>query len=489
MSFLNTPFFGLTLYLLIVLTVGILTWGLNRTKEDFIIGSRRLGAWVIALSERTAGESAWLILGLSGAVFWLGKGELWTVFGCVAGIILSWLAIAKQLRVKSEEYGAITLPEYFYRRAGKHGNLVRVLSMLIIVFFFSFYVGAQFVGAGKVLNVTFGFSYFWGMVIGAIVIVAYTMMGGFFAVCWTDVVQAVSMIITLVGLPIVGLILITNQGLDISAALEATRHTADWFGGRTSWAALALVMGGLSWGLGYLGQPHLVTKFMAIRKAEEVRRARIIAIVWTILAYSGAVLVGIVGIVLVKHQWISEAQLANAAGQFDGERILPVLTNLLFPAWLAGILISGAVAAMMSTADSQLLVATSAVVEDFYSRALGKTLSPQRMVLFSRFVTVVVGVVGFGLALTTKDLIYKVVSYAWTGVGSSFGPALLLSLHWKRTNATGIIAGMLTGALTTIVWTEIRTLDAALSARVISFALAFLAVFVGTLLGKSSEQS
>ncbi|MBM3324520.1 MAG: sodium/proline symporter, partial [Calditrichaeota bacterium] len=182
------------------------------------------------------------------------------------------------------------------------------------------------------------------------------------------------------------------------------------------------------------------------------------------------------------------AQLANAAGQFDGERILPVLTNFLFPAWFAGILISGAVAAMMSTADSQLLVATSAVVEDFYSRALGKTLSPNRMVLFSRLVTVAVGIVGFGLALTTKDLIYKVVAYAWTGLGASFGPALLLSLHWKRANATGIIAGMLAGALTTIVWTEIRALDAILSVRAVSFGSAFLAVFLGSLLGKSSEQ-
>jgi sodium/proline symporter len=486
---MNTPVLGLIIYLILVLTVGILTWRLNRTKEDFIIGGRRLGSWVIALSERTAAESSWLLLGLSGAVFWLGKGELWTVFGCVVGAIFSWQVIARKLRIRSEEYGAITLPEYFYKRAGTHGNIVRVISMLIIVFFFSFYVGAQFIGAGKVLNVTFGFPYLAGMIVGAFVIIIYTMMGGFFAICLTDVVQAVLMILTLVVLPILGLILIANHGLDISAALAATRNTASWFDARTSWQAAALAIGGLSWGLGYMGQPHLITKFMAIHKPEQVQQGKTVAIVWTILAYAGAVFIGIVGIVIVKNHLIPDASLLDAAGQIDKERILPVLTNFLFPAWFAGILISGAVAAMMSTADSQLLVATSTVVEDFYSRALGKKLSPSRMVLFSRLVTVIVGVFGFFLALTTTDLIYKMVSYAWSGLGSSFGPAMLLSLHWKRTNATGIIAGMLTGSLTTIVWTEIPGLNEMLSVRAVSFGLAFLAVIVGSLLGKEANRS
>ncbi|MBU1707290.1 sodium/proline symporter, partial [bacterium] len=394
--------------------------------------------------------------------------------------------IAKKLRVKSEEYGAITLPEYFYKRAGAHGNIVRVISMLIIVFFFSFYVGAQFIGAGKVLNVTFGFPYFWGMVVGAVVIVVYTMMGGFFAICLTDVVQAILMILTLVVLPVLGLVLIANHGIDISAALAVTRNTASWFDSRHGWQAAALAIGGLSWGLGYMGQPHLITKFMAINKSEDIGQGKIIAIVWTILAYGGAVLIGIVGITIMQGHLIPESSLLDAAGQIDKERILPVLTNFLFPAWFAGILISGAVAAMMSTADSQLLVATSTVVEDFYSRALGKKLDPSKMVLFSRVVTVLVGVFGFILALTTKDLIYKMVSYAWSGLGSSFGPAMLLSLHWKRTNATGIIAGMLTGALTTIIWTEIPALNAMLSVRAVSFGLAFIAVIMGSLLSKNT---
>ncbi|MFZ5434701.1 MAG: sodium/proline symporter [Calditrichota bacterium] len=484
METLNTPVLGLIVYLIAVLAVGALTWGRNRTKEDFIIGSRRLGSWVIALSERTAAESAWLILGLSGAVYWIGMGEMWTVFGCVTGIILSWILIAKPLRTESERLGAITLPEYFAQRAGSHAQAVRIISTLIIVFFFSFYVGAQFVGSSKVMNVTFSIPPLWGMAIGAVVIIVYTMMGGFLAVCLTDVVQAVLMIVTLVGLPIVGLIVIATNGLDIGAALAATRQTSDFFNGKLSWEAAALAIGGLSWGFGYMGQPHLVTKFMAIRRPEDIRRGRSIAIVWTFLAYGGAVLCGIVGITLLHHGQLSAGLLQDAAGVADAERVLPVLADYLFPAWFAGILISGAVAAMMSTADSQLLVATSAVVEDFYSRTLRRSLSHGGMVLFSRLVTVAVGVFGFALAMTTTDLIYKMVSYAWAGLGSAFGPALVLALYWKRTNAAGIIAGMLTGAISTVVWTEIPALNTVISVRVVSFILAFIAVIVGTSLSR-----
>jgi len=486
---LDTPLLGLILYLTLVLVVGAFTWRMNRTKEDFIIGGRRLGGWVIALSERTAAESAWLILGLSGAVFWIGMGEMWTVIGCVTGIILSWILIARPLRVESERFGAITLPEYFAQRAGSHAQLVRVVSTLIIVFFFSFYVGAQFVGSSKIMNVTFGVPSLWGMAIGALVIVVYTMMGGFLAVCFTDVVQAILMIVTLVGLPIVAFIAILSGGVDLCAALESTRHAADFFGGKLSWEAAALVIGGLSWGFGYMGQPHLVTKFMAIRRPEDIRRGRAIAIVWTFLAYGGAVLCGVAGITLVFHGNISESLLAGANGQVDAERILPVLASYLFPAWFAGILISGAVAAMMSTADSQLLVATSAVVEDFYSRTLRRSLSPRAMVLLSRFVTVFVGIVGFALAMTTKDIIYKMVSYAWAGLGSSFGPALVLSLYWRRTNAAGILAGMITGTVITVVWTEIALLNSLISVRAVSFIAAFLAVILGTLAGRSNTST
>jgi sodium/proline symporter len=477
---MNSPILGLIVYLILIAGVALWTWGMNSTKEDFILGGRKLGAWVIAFSERTAAESSWLILGLSGALFALGMVEIWTVLGCVSGIIFYWFVVARKLRVLSETYGAITLPEYFFQFCGPQGQAVRVISMLIIAFFFSFYVSAQFLGAGKVLEVTFGLQASIGMPLAALIVVLYTMMGGFTAVCFTDVVQAVLMIITLVVLPIVGLILISNQGLDIGAAMAATGNTASLTGGKAGWAGAAAIIGGLSWGFGYMGQPHLVTKFMAINSPNAIKTSRNVAIVWTLLAYLGAALVGVVGITLVHYQLVpTEGLIGNDA---DPERILPVLASFLFPAWMAGILIAGAVAAMMSTADSQLLIATSTIVEDFYSRALNKKISQRSLVVMSRVVTVLVGLAAFGLALASDELIYDVVTLAWAGLGSSFGPALVLSLHWKRMNGVGVVASMVVGAVSTVAWKWIPGLDAVVSVRFASFALAIAAAVIAALL-------
>jgi len=473
---MNSAYIGLTAYLLVIAAVGAWTWRMNRTKEDFILGGRKLGAWVIAFSERTAAESAWLILGLSGALYSTGLVEIWTVIGCVSGIVFYWLVIARRLRVISEEYGAITLPEYFFRFCGRHGQAVRVVSMLIITFFFAFYVAAQFIGAGKMLNATFGIDPGWGMPLAAAVVVVYTMMGGFTAVCYTDVVQAILMLITLVAMPVLGLIVIAHGDLDIGAAMAATGDTASWTGGKAGWAGAAAVIGGLSWGLGYMGQPHLVTKFMAIKSPDAIRTGRAVAIVWTILAYGGAALVGIVGITLVHYAQVPTDGLVGDGA--DPERILPVLASAMFPLWIAGVLISGAVAAMMSTADSQLLITTSTIVEDFYSRALKKEIGQRQLVLMSRLVTIGVGVAAYLLAVASDDLIYDVVSLAWAGLGSSFGPSILLSLHWRRMTGAAVLASMITGAVSTAAWKWIPGLDGLISVRFASFALATLVAII-----------
>lgn len=485
MDLFNSPLLGLVIYLVLIAGVAVWTFGKNTTKDDFILGGRKLGAWVIALSERTAAESAWLILGLSGALYAVGMLEIWTVLGCVLGIIFYWITVARKLRVISETYGAITLPEYFFRFCGKWGQHVRVISMLIICFFFSFYVAAQFIAAGKVLDATFGIDAHWGMLLAALVVIVYTMMGGFTAVCMTDVVQAVLMIITLVLMPIVGLIFINSEGLDVVTAMKATGQTASLTAGKTGWAGAAAIIGGLSWGLGYMGQPHLVTKFMAINNPDGIKIGRKVAITWTLLAYLGATLIGIVGITLV-HNGILPANDVTSLGS-DPERILPVLANFLFPAWIGGILIAGAVAAMMSTADSQLLIATSTIVEDFYSKVLKRRVTQKQLVLFSRVATVGVGLAGFNLACMSDDLIYDVVSLAWAGLGASFGPAVLLSLHWKRMTGFGVLASMITGAVSTAAWKWIPGLDDIISVRFVSFALATAAAVVFSLLSKPRE--
>jgi sodium/proline symporter len=469
----SNPFIlgGFFLYLLAILIIGIQTCRRNKSQEDFFLAGRSLGPWVTAFSERASGESSWLLLGLPGMGLVIGMGEIWTCLGCIAGIIFSWYIISYKLRVDTEMYQALTLPEYFTSRTGDSSRIISVVSSLIIVFFFTFYVSAQFSGAGKVLNVTFGISHTNGVLIGALFILFYTIMGGFLAVAWTDLIQGIIMIGTLVILPLAGLVEIYSHHGSITSSLnQSGTNLMHLFNQKSGWLAMFYVLGGLSWGLGYMGQPHLLSRFMAIRNPEKLRQSRSIAIAWAIPAFFGALAIGLVG-----------ASLYGSGLFDDPEKIMPYMATQLLPGWVAGIFISGAIAAMMSTADSQLIVATSAITEDFFHSVFKITLSPGKMVLLSRLTVLAVGVVAMIMGLKQKDLVFKIVSYAWSGLGASFGPALLLSLYWKRTSKAGVLAGMLTGSLGTIIWSRIAILDAVITHRLASWVLAIIAVTIFSL--------
>lgn len=463
---MNSPLFGLILYLIAVGVVAAFTFNKSKDLADYVLGGRKLGPWVIALSERASGESAWLLVGLPGAVLAAGMLELWTVIGTVSGILFSWFFVAYRLRVESERYDALTLPEFFSKRFGDDDNVLRILSSVIITFFFTFYVAAQFAGAGKVLNVTFGLAPTTGMILGAVVIVGYTIAGGFLAVAWTDVVQAIIMFGTLVIIPIVGLIELGGfAGLQAGLS-KVNPDLVSVFGGKTGFAALAAVLGGASWGLGYVGQPHLVVRFMALDSAESVKRGRAIAAGWSFPALFGALLLGLVGLALYGNVFD------------DVEKLMPYMATQLLPGWLAGIFISGAIAAMMSTADSQLLVTSSVLSEDVYRRFLHPRAGQARLVAVGRWITVGVGVLAFGMALSSQKLVFALVSFAWSGLGASFGPALLAALWWPKTSRAGVIAGMVTGTVVTVLWAKVPFLAALVTERVSSFALAALAVLV-----------
>ncbi len=458
---------GFIVYLVFILVVGFFTYRINKNHRDYFIADRKLNPWVVAFSERASGESAWVLLGLPGAAYAIGLLEFWSALGCVLGIMAYWLVIAKKLREESESVDAITLPDFFAQKSQSHSKAIRITAVLIIFFFFTFYLAAQFNGAGKVLNVTFGIPHTLGIVIGTLVIVFYTMMGGFFAVAWTDLIQGIIMIGALVLLPLVGFIEILERHGDIGAAVTAQGPVfASFTGGKTGWAGAAVIISGLSWGLGYFGQPHLLTRFMSINQSKNIKISRRIAYAWAIPAFTGAFLIGLVGLAYY------------GAGAFeDIEAIMPALANDLLPAWLAGIFVSGAIAAMMSTADSQLLVITSSVIEDLYHKTFERnTVSEKLLLRYGRIITVVVGLFGFIIAVTSEDLIYELVSYAWSGLGASFGPALLLVLWWKRTSASGVLAGMIAGTITTIIWSNIPEWDAIISVRLMSWVTSLLTI-------------
>ena len=460
------------LYLVFLIGVGYKTMAFNKSQEDYLLAGRKLGPWVTALSERASGESAWLLLALPGAAISVGLGEAWTVIGITLGIIASWYLIAERLRKETEKYDALTIPEYLHRKYQDNSNVIRLFSAVIIAFFFTFYVSAQFHASGKVINSLFGLSPVNGIIIGAAVIISYTLMGGFFAVAWTDLLQGILMIGTLVILPIAGFLELQGSEYTLSDdLLQIGESNASFTMGRGGLAAVSVILGGLSWGLGYLGQPHLVIRYMAIRNPIDVKKARTIAILWALPGITGAFLIGLVALNYYGPEYFN---------YFDVEQAMPLLALELLPPVFAGLLISGAVAAMMSTADSQLLVSTSAITEDFIHQYLGINISNKALVRLSRFTIVILGLFAFGIAYLSElqqRNIFGVVSYAWSGLGSAFGPALLLSLWWSDTTRKGIIAGLLTGFLTTIIWAN-TDLKLIVTERLVSFVFAFLMVVI-----------
>ena len=468
-------------YLLFLIVVGLMSIKYNKSQEDYLLAGRRLGPWVTAFSERASGESAWLLLALPGAAISVGLGEVWTVVGITLGIIASWSLIAEKLRIETEKYAALTIPGYLHKKYNDNSNIIRLFSSVIIAFFFLFYVSAQFHASGKVINTLFGLSSINGIIIGAIVIIFYTLMGGFFAIAWTDLLQGILMIGTLVILPIVGIIELQNHERTIYEVLnQVGESNSSYTMGRSGLAAVSVVLGGLSWGLGYLGQPHLVIRYMAIKNPKDINKAKLIAILWALPGISGAFLIGLVAL----NYFGPDFFIIN-----DVEQAMPLLATELLPPIFAGLLISGAVAAMMSTADSQLLVSTSAITEDFIHQFLGLNLSDKTLLLINRITIIILGIIAFCIAIFsefTGKNIFGVVSYAWSGLGSSFGPVLVLSLWWNKTTRKGVIAGLLVGFFSTIIWanTDLRLI---VSERLVSFVFAFIVVILVSSLDKEKS--
>jgi sodium/proline symporter len=471
------------IYLVLVIVIGLVASRSMKSQSEFLLGGQNIPGWMITISERASGESAWLLLGLTGAALSVGLGEIWTVIGCVGGILFLWFFVGERVRRELDRYDAITVPEFLSQRFNDPGNSIRWVASLIIVFFFSFYVAAQMVGAGKILQKTGIITdawpaitpELWGIILGAVIVIGYTLLGGFRAVVWTDLLQGLIMIFALVALPIVGLIELQGEHGSIGEALALVGpEKASWLGGKSGLAAVSMILGGLAWGLGYMGQPHLLVRFMALPAASEVRKWRWLAGSWTVLAYGGAFMIGLIGLALY------------GGGFFEGdpEKIMPTLATALMPGWLAGVIISGAVAAMMSTADSQLLVVTSAFSEDISNRIMGRKLSPAGQVALSRLVTFVVGGLAFLLAIGSRETVYGMVSYAWSGLGASFGPVILLMVTWRRFNRQAALGTLLTGTLTTVIWKQFGALDGAVSHRLVAWVLALL---VGLLITARSK--
>jgi sodium/proline symporter len=433
----------------------LILWGIYqgrkvRTGKDFAIAGRSLPGWAAALSERATGESSWALLGLPGAAYAMGLTEIWTAVGCVAGIVTAWTVLAWRLRDEAEKYNVSTFTEFLAAKHGKNGAILRMISSFVIVFFFFFYVGAQFLGGGKTLHTLFGIEPWVGAIITAGIIVPYTVYGGFQSVVYTDVIQAVLMIVTLVIGPIAGIAYLMNHNdlyaSGISDALVKAGGTyTSITGAAKGFGAGLLIAGGFSWFFGYLGgQPQLSVRFMAIKDARQAKKARNIGIIWTFVAYTGALMIGWIGLAIF-----------GPAGLSDPEYVMPKVILTLFHPLFAALLISGAIAAMISTADSLLILSATELSESILKKnrqeddegTAGRTLRRHRIT------TAILAVVALALSyFSPSDLIFTIVSYVWAGIGCTFSVVVLFSLFWKRFHSRAAIITVIAGMIFTIIW-------------------------------------
>jgi len=440
--------FSIVVYMLGMLLIGLAAYKRTSDLEDYMLGGRGLGPIVTALSAGAADMSGWLLLGLPGSMYLAGLSAGWIVVGLTIGAYFNWLYVAPRLRTYTEvSNNSITIPDFLENRFKDGSRILRIVSAVVIIVFFTFYTSSGMVSGGVLFETAFGMNYTTGVIISAGIVLIYTSAGGFLAVSWTDAVQGLIMVIALLLVPAVAIANLGGPGITFESISAIDPTLLKVFEGTTVIGIISL----LAWGLGYFGQPHIIVRFMAITSVKEIKSARRIGISWMIFSVCGAMFTGLVGIAYLNG--IGQPLTAETA-----ETVFIVLAENLFPSVIVGFLLAAILAAVMSTISSQLLVTSSALTEDIYKAFFKKNASDKELVNVGRLAVVGVSVVAFLLALNPSDTILNLVGYAWAGFGAAFGPVILLSLYWKRMTKWGALAGMVAGAVTVIVWEMIESM-------------------------------
>jgi sodium/proline symporter len=460
-------------YLLLVISVGVVAFIATRNLSDYVLGGRRLGGAVAALSAGASDMSSWLLMGLPGAVYWFGVRQIWVSLGLTLGAYICWRTIAKRLRVYSEVANdSVTLPAYLDNRFRDHTKCIRMIAAIATLIFFTFYIAAGLYAGGILLSSTFGLDYFEALWVGAIIIMAYTSIGGFLAVSWTDFFQGNLMLLCLLLVPFFA---IESSG-GCEAGLKKIVVVNPQYLAWTEGLSLAKLISLTSWGLGYFGMPHILVRFMAVKTVKEIPLARRVCIGWMTLSLIGAILVGVVGAI---HFW--DYPLANR------ETVFMELSKQVFPSWIMGIILAAILSSSMCAIDSQMLAASSALTEDFYRTILRKNATQRELIWVGRITVVFIAVIAIYVARKPSQSIMDLVAFAWAGLGATFGAAVVLSLYWKRMTRNGAVAGMLLGGLTVIVWRALGLSD--LMYEILPGVMAsYLGVIIISLLDKDPQQ-
>lgn len=505
-------FVVMILYMCVVIGIGIYFYKKSqKNPENYFLGGRSLGPWVAAMSAEASDMSGWLLMGLPGVAYWCGLADaFWTALGLAIGTFVNWLIVAKRLRNYSQIAGnSITIPDFFSNRFKEKKKILLTISALFILIFFTVYASSCFVTVGKLFSTLFGFDYHVTLIVGAVFVVAYTLIGGFLAESVSDFMQAIVMILALVAMIVVGVVnaggfanVIENaKGIEGFLSLDQLATPivgangeqvsvggVPQFGTASEYGFLNM-LSMLAWGLGYFGVPQVLLRFMAIRKPSDIKRSTIIATIWCVISLAAAVLIGIMGRTLLPAD-----EALNTASK--AESILIVMSTDYLPLIVAGLIMAGILAATISSSDSYLLIASSAVSVNLYKGVVKKEKATEKQVMWvSRIVLVLIAVIGIIIAWDENSVIFNLVSFAWAGFGATFGPIMLFSLFWKRTTRAGAIAGMVSGAVSVFVWKLVLKEFLAASIPFFgiyellpAFIISSIAIVVASLLSKKPEK-
>ncbi len=465
-------------YFSILLAVGLVSHRRTQSETDFILGNRSLNFWLTALSAHAADMSAWLFMAMPAAIFLGGVQGSWMALGLLTGMFLCWQFVAPKLRAETEKYNSYTLSTFFEKRFHDNTGIIRFITALMSIIFLSCYLSAGLIAMGYLFESLFSINYYIGISIAMTVVIAYTFVGGFVAVAWTDLFQGIFLLAMVLLVPLTALLSIGGFAA-VAESAEANHISLgildDW--SLTSIAGILMVA--LGWGLGYFGQPHIITKFMGIRNVEDIKKAKYVGMSWQILALGGAILVGLAGIGYFPE------------GLSNGELVFVYMVKSLFHPFVGGFILCAVLAANISTMDSQILVSASVITEDLYKRFYRRSASSSELLKVTRLSVVIVGVVSYFLAISKSATVTSAVFYAWGGLGSAFGPLVITSLYAKSVNRYGAMAGILVGGVLAGTWDMINPYVTAVSIppMVPAFSLSMLSIFAVSKITQSKFES
>lgn len=449
---------AIIIYLTFTVAIGIMFSKRNKTTDDFYLGGRKLGPFVTAMSAEASDMSSWLLMGLPGVAYLSGVCEAaWTAIGLAIGTYVNWLIVSKRLRCYSQQISAATIPDFFANRYRDRKNILTVLAALVIIIFFVPYTASGFAACGKLFQSLFGIEYHTAMIISALVIVFYTTLGGFLAASTSDFMQ--SIVMTIAIFIVLGFGIISVGGID--AVMENAKSLTGYLsfseihnattGGSDNYNFLT-ILSKFAWGLGYFGMPHILLRFMAIEDTKKLKLSRRVATIWVVISLAVAIFIGIIGNAMSANNVIPILETTS-----DSERIIVEIAKIIaesgiIPAFVAGVILAGILAATMSTADSQLLAASSSVSQNIVKNLFMKNLNEKQLMLFARITVLAISVVAIVIAWNPESSVFEIVSFAWAGFGAAFGPAVLVALFWKRSNFYGVLAGMISGGIVVFLW-------------------------------------